>query len=148
MPKLGMFSVLIGFLAETAAHASAHSTKWTLRNEAKDTMTITCRNTSVEQMHIVLPEQTLAAAEQIIYDWGDRFYNEGLWLNPGKWSCTLTSASKHARAERTESFTTDWGEAITLVLSRFEDQPRLKKIPMKTPLATKDGPDGRAKGSK
>ena len=148
MFKMGMFGVLIGFLAEAAAHASVHSTKWTLRNEAKDTMTLTCRNTSVEPMHIVLPEQTVAAGAQIIYDWGDRFYNEGLWLNPGKWTCTLTSMTKHSRAERTESFATDWGEAITLVLSRFEDQPRLKKIPMTTPIATKDGAEGRAKDSK
>jgi hypothetical protein len=148
MSKMGMVSVLIGFLAEAAAHASVHSTKWTLRNEAKDAMTLTCRNISVEQMHIVLPEQTVAAGEQIVYDWGDRFYNEGLWLNPGKWTCTLTSVTKRSRAERTESFATEWGEAITLVLSRFEDQPRLKKIPMKTPVATKDGPDNRVKSSK
>lgn len=147
MSKLGMFSVLLGLWVEAPAHASVHSTKWTIRNEAKDAMTLTCRNTSVEQMHIVLPEQTVAAGEQIIYDWGRRFYNEGLWLNPGRWTCTLTSVTKHARAERTESFATEWGEAITLVLGRFEDQLRLKKIPMKAPIATKDGSEGRTKGS-
>ncbi|HET9240440.1 MAG TPA: hypothetical protein VFO10_24460 [Oligoflexus sp.] len=148
MSKMGMISAVIGLAVGTLAQASTHSTKWTLRNEAKDAMTLACRNTSALEMEIVLPEQTLAAGEQIIYDWGDRFYNDGLWLNPGTWTCVLKSVTKKSRAERTETFATDWGEAITLVLSRFDDQPRLRKIPMKTPIATKDGSESRTKGSK
>jgi hypothetical protein len=138
----------LGLGLGTLVQAATHSTKWTLRNEAKDTITITCRNTSFEQMDIVLPEKTVAAGEEIIYDWGRRFYNDGLWLNPGKWSCVLRSVTKKSGAERTKSFTTDWGEAITLVLSRFDDQLRLRKIPMNTPIATKDGPENKNKGSK
>jgi hypothetical protein len=143
---MGQISALLCAFIGSAAQASAHSTKWTLRNEARDPITLTCRNTSVEQIEIILPEQTLRAGEQIVHDWGDRFYNDGLWLNPGKWSCSLKSETKKSVAQRTETFSTDWGEMITLVLSRFDDQIRLKKIPMKPPLATK--PESRSKGSK
>lgn len=148
MFKIGIIGAGLGLWMGTLAQAGTHSTKWTLRNEAKDAITIGCRNISLPQMEIVLPEQTIAAGDEIVHDWGSRFYNDGLWLNPGKWNCVLQSATKKSRSERTESFTTDWGEAITLVLSRFDDQLRLRKIPMNTPIATKDGPEGKTKGSK
>lgn len=141
-------ALLLGVFVSGTAAASAHSTKWTLRNEARDPMTLSCRNISVEQIEIILPEQTVAAGEQLTYDWGDRFYNEGLWLNPGKWSCSLKAGNKKSVAQRTESFSTDWGETITLVLSRFDDQLRLKKIPIRAPLATKDAPEEKARKSK
>jgi hypothetical protein len=59
-------------------------------------------------------------------------------LNPGKWSCSLKAVDVRSHAQRTATFTTDWGEAVTLVFSRDPDQLRFRKIPVKAPLATQD----------
>lgn len=137
MRTLGNVMALLFILSNGVAQGSVHSTKWTLRNEAKEPISLTCKNISVDRIEIVLPEQTIAAGGQVLYDWGDRFYNDGLWLNPGKWNCSLKAEGKTAGARRTETFSTEWGEAITLVLSRFDDYVRLKKIPTSPPIATK-----------
>jgi hypothetical protein len=136
MPTLTSIVTLAGIKMGGVAAASVHSTQWTLRNESSIPMTLSCRNVSVSTMEIVLPERTVKAGGQLIHDWGDRFYNEGLWLNPGKWSCSLRAAG----AERTETFTTDWGEAITLELSRSGSQLRLRKIPLKGAQASRPAP--------
>ncbi|WP_141735696.1 hypothetical protein [Oligoflexus tunisiensis] len=135
MRKMGLITVLWGILASSLAQGSTHATRWTLRNEAQAPMTLSCRNISVSALDIVLPEQTLAPGAQIIHDWGDRYYNDGLWLNPGKWSCSVKAVSPRLVSERTATFSTDWGEAITVVLNLVDNQVRLKKIPVKPPLA-------------
>jgi hypothetical protein len=148
MQNLRNASALVWILCSGVVHGSTHSTKWTLRNEAKDPISVACKNISVETVEIALPEQTIPAGGQSVYDWGEGYYNDGLWLNAGKWSCSLTGLGKAAGARRTETFATDWGETITLVLSRFDDQVRLKKIPSSPPLATKDQSKPKPTGSK
>ncbi|HYX36042.1 MAG TPA: hypothetical protein VE954_23315 [Oligoflexus sp.] len=148
MHNLRNASVLFFIVGNEVVHGSTHSTKWTLRNEAKDPISLSCKNISVEQVEIALPEQTIPAGGQSIYDWGDGYYNDGLWLNAGKWSCSLQAHGKTAGVRRTETFSTDWGETITLVLSRFDDQVRMKKIPSSPPLATKDQSKAKPTGSK
>lgn len=125
---------LLGVLVPMQLMASPHSTRWTLRNEGKETMRMSCRNMSAGVMDIRLPEQTIGAGREMVHDWGDRYYNDGLWLNPGQWNCLVQTAG---RAARTETFTTDWGEAITLILNVHENQVRLRKLPGHAPLATK-----------
>jgi hypothetical protein len=121
-------------LASGSSQAAGLSTQWTLRNEAKEPLTISCRNTTVKPLEIVLPEQTIPAAGEKVYDWGDLYYNDGLWLNAGSWSCQVQA---QGASRRTETFSTGWGEAITLVMNRSDGQIRFRKIPNGPPTAKK-----------
>lgn len=119
------------------ALASSLSTKWTLRNDSKEPLAIQCQNQSVSELKIAMSSGTIAPGSSQVYDWGDRYYNDGLGLNPGQWSCHLEGAGGKAKTAQKplDSFQSGWGESLTLVLQLSEGRLRLVKLPEGEPVA-------------
>lgn len=121
---LKLFAISL-FALPTIAIASKYSTKWTIHNNTKTPITITCKNTSEHGMGISMTSKPIGANKLHVYDWGDSYYNDGLWLNGGKWSCSpLNTAST---TKEFDSFTTDWGESIVLIVHNVRGELKLTK---------------------
>lgn len=106
--------------------ASSFSTKWTIKNNSKDPLAISCKNVSVQDVDISMTSKSIKPNKSEVFDWGDNYYNDGLWLNPGKWSCR----SKNTPASTNElgNFSTDWGESVTLIVNHTEGKLKLTKV--------------------
>ena len=119
-----IFIILI--LGPQALFSSTYSTKWKIKNFSKVIIKISCNNMLQNHIKIEMTSAAIYPGKYQNFDWGDKYYNDGLWLNPGKWKCYL----KNLPAENAEFqiFTTEWGEDITLIITQTNNTFNLTKI--------------------
>lgn len=118
------------------ALSSPLSTKWTIKNNAKESIILSCKNISQHDSEIALTTKSIKPSKIEVFDWGDNFYNDGLWLNPGNWNCITKNKTK--LPAEFANFSTDWGESISLVVNAVDGKLILTKVEKKdTSLAVK-----------
>ena len=88
-------------------------TKWTLVNNTRQSLTFSCSCPKPRGLSspIVMTTTTVTAGATKVVNWGDWWYNDGLGLNACSWNC---SAKRAGTAYASTTFTTDWGENITI----------------------------------
>ncbi len=119
--KMPIKLFLLGILSvHFIALASELSTKWTIKNNAKEAITLSCKNISEQGSNIAMTTKSIKPGGFVNFDWGDNYYNDGLWLNPGNWKCNTKNKTK--LTEKFENFSTDWGESITLVVNAVDNK--------------------------
>ncbi|RDB35353.1 hypothetical protein [Spirobacillus cienkowskii] len=126
MLKYLKINLIIMILGPQVLLSSTYSTKWKIKNFSKAIIRISCSNEEQTQIKIAMTSAAIYPGKYQNFDWGDKYYNDGLWLNPGKWKCNF----KNLPAENAdfEVFTTDWGEDITLIVTQTNNTFKLTKI--------------------
>jgi hypothetical protein len=119
--RLAKAAVLVGLVTAQAmqsfgpALASGFSTKWSIKNQTSQEVTLRCKNASSGELKIALSSLVIAADATAEYDWGEAYDNDGMGLNPGTWACS--AASGKAKVFALAPFATTWGEAIVLKIT-------------------------------
>jgi hypothetical protein len=108
----------------SVAHAYSYPTRWVIENRTSEPLVLTCEGDSgsagVELKDLYFLR--VPAQGQTVFTWPGYYANDGLGLNAATWECR-DQASDHVF----ESFTTDWGENIRLVLTRHGNSVSLLK---------------------
>ncbi len=138
MKFLSSLGLLISCGLSATAQGASLSTKWTIRNHTTEAISLSCENKSSKDLKISMKSASVDPGETSVYDWGDAYYNDGLWLNPGQWACQLTAGKKKAKQQDAESFASGWGESLTLVLQNQAGRIQLLKLPEGEPVAKGD----------
>jgi hypothetical protein len=100
---------------DTAALCCNYPTRWTLINATSVALTFTCSSTQLSGLPNItatMPNTTVQPASSTIYTWSSSWYNDGLGLNYGNWTCSAKQSNGTTYA--TTTMTTDWGENIRL----------------------------------
>ncbi|APJ04648.1 hypothetical protein [Silvanigrella aquatica] len=113
------------------AFSSESSTKWKLKNNSKEDITLSCKNATEEKSNISMTSRPIKPGKTETFDWGDNYYNDGLGLNAGKWSC-ITKNKTNLPTEF-DQFSSDWGENISLVINSADGKLKLIKVEKKDP---------------
>jgi hypothetical protein len=108
-----------------AAFGSKFSTKWIIRNSSKQSLSAQCKLTSSQGLNISMTTASIAPNIESVYDWGDDYYNDGLWLNAGKWECQVLN---NREIVNNLKFETTWGENVVLEISRNGEQFKIAKV--------------------
>lgn len=109
--------------------ASDLSTKWTIKNNSKESLILSCKNISEKDSNIAMTSRSIKPSKTEVFDWGDNYYNDGLWLNAGNWNCTTKNTTK--LPTEFENFSTEWGESVSLVVNAVNGKLRLNKVEKK-----------------
>lgn len=122
------------------------STVWTIRNGADAPVVVAC-GLEPDESHVSIKMTTeaIAAGAELKYGWSEDLYNDGLGLNAGRWTCTARAATDGALAGESGRFTTDWGEAATLVVEGEGGRFRVVKRASAVSVGPKAGAGGVAK---
>ncbi|MGY3805389.1 hypothetical protein ACWNT8_15095 [Pigmentibacter ruber] len=116
----------IGLLAiPSIAFSSDLSTKWNIKNNAKESISLKC-GLANSDVQVSMSTKIIAAGKSEVFDWGDNYYNDGLWLNAGSWKCEAKNKTK--LPAEFEAFKTDWGESIALVVNEIDGKLKLEKL--------------------
>jgi len=114
----------------------AYPTLWVVTNDAHDAVSIACENTSVSKPVVIAMQlKDIPARGSATHEWSKDYYNDGMGLNPGEWSCSV--ASKLPEKIKAH-FATGWGENVKLLVSNEGSTLRLVKVKEKAPVATKN----------
>jgi len=111
------------------AFASDLSTKWTIKNNSKEPLILSCKNISEKDSNIAMTSRSIKPSKTEVFDWGDNYYNDGLWLNAGNWNCTTKNTTK--LPAEFENFSTEWGESVSLVVNAIDGKLKLTKVEKK-----------------
>jgi hypothetical protein len=117
------------FSTSAIAFASDLSTKWTIKNNSKESLILTCKNISEKDSNIAMTSRSIKPSKTEVFDWGDNYYNDGLWLNAGNWNCTTKNTTK--LPAEFENFSTEWGESVSLVVNAVNGKLILNKVEKK-----------------
>ncbi|KAB8033164.1 hypothetical protein [Fluviispira multicolorata] len=119
------FPIILGLTLISAK--SKYSTKWNISNNSKESIILSCKNKAENGPSISMTTKKIEPKMTQIYDWGDTYYNDGLWLNAGTWQCS-PQKNEALNTKALETFSTDWGESISLVLSHSKGELTLTKV--------------------
>ncbi|MBX9838299.1 MAG: hypothetical protein K2X69_08260 [Silvanigrellaceae bacterium] len=117
------------FSTSMMASASELSTKWTIKNNSKESLALTCKNISEKDSNIAMTSRSIKPSKSEVFDWGDNYYNDGLWLNAGNWNCTTKNTTK--LPSDFENFSTEWGESVSLIVNAVDGKLKLTKVEKK-----------------
>jgi len=117
------------FSTSMIAFASDLSTKWTIKNNSKEPLILSCKNISEKDSNIAMTSRSIKPSKTEVFDWGDNYYNDGLWLNAGNWNCTTKNTTK--LPAEFENFSTEWGESVSLVVNAIDGKLKLTKVEKK-----------------
>ncbi|KAB8037658.1 hypothetical protein GCL60_10815 [Silvanigrella paludirubra] len=117
------------FSTSMIAFASDLSTKWTIKNNSKESLILSCKNISEKDSNIAMVSRSIKPSKTEVFDWGDNYYNDGLWLNAGNWNCTTKNTTK--LPAEFENFSTEWGESVSLVVNAIDGKLKLTKVEKK-----------------
>ncbi len=117
------------FSTSAIAFASDLSTKWTIKNNSKESLILSCKNISEKDSNIAMTSRSIKPSKTEVFDWGDNYYNDGLWLNAGNWNCTTKNTTK--LPAEFENFATEWGESVSLVINAVNGKLMLNKVEKK-----------------
>ena len=124
--KLVLTFSCVGLLAlHSSAFSSEFSTNWNIKNNSKENIALKCELTDSE-VQISMSTKSIAPGKNENFDWGDNYYNDGLWLNAGSWKCQAKNKTKLPAEFST--FKTDWGESIALVVNEIDGKLKLEKL--------------------
>ena len=86
--KLMSNAALIALLSfHFSAFSSELSTKWNIKNNSKENISLTCKLLNEDESYISMTTKPIMPGKTEVFDWGDNYYNDGLWLNAGQWKC-------------------------------------------------------------
>lgn len=93
-------------------------TKWIITNTSQENIILQCLSEKDESrsFSMTTPALAIRAKSTEQYNWGDRYYNDGLGLNPGAWQCSVGKALKSMQPAG--SFRSSWGEEIRLTVNQ------------------------------
>ncbi len=117
------------FSTSMMASASELSTKWTIKNNSKESLASTCKNISEKDSNIAMTSRSIKPSKSEVFDWGDNYYNDGLWLNAGNWNCTTKNTTR--LPSDFENFSTEWGESVSLIVNAVDGKLKLTKVEKK-----------------
>jgi hypothetical protein len=106
------------------ARAYSYPTRWVIENRTSDPVVLTCEGDSgsagveIKDLYFL----RVPARGQTVFTWPGYYANDGLGLNAARWAC-----QDQASGDVLESFSTDWGEDIRLVLTRKGNRVSLLK---------------------
>lgn len=120
---LGLFST------PYLAFSSELSTKWSIKNNSKEAITISCKNITETNTNISMTSRSIKPNKSEVFDWGDNYYNDGLWLNAGSWTCITKNITK--LPTDFDNFSSEWGESVFLTINTVDGKLKLNKIEKK-----------------
>ncbi len=116
----------------TCTHTSyIFSTVWTIHNQTPVQFAIDCVSPPPKGLITGLTMEVIAEQNSVIhYRWGDAFYNDGMGLNPGYFTCMVWQQEngRENQNKQTIRFNTGWGEAVILSITKQYDSFIIKKI--------------------
>ncbi len=125
--KLMSNAALIALLSfHFSAFSSELSTKWNIKNNSKENISLTCKLLSEDESYISMTTKPIMPGKTEVFDWGDNYYNDGLWLNAGQWKCNAKNKGK--QVTEFDLFKTDWGEVTSLVINTIDGKLKLEKV--------------------
>jgi len=116
--------VSLAFMQAPQANAFSYPTKWVLENQTDAPVFLSCDGDS-GSARVALRElrsERIPARGRTLFTWPGYYANDGLGLNAARWQCRDLASGTVL-----ESFSTDWGEDVRLVLVRMGDRVSLIK---------------------
>jgi hypothetical protein len=109
--SLGIGSLLL-------SHVGFAETRWIITNASQEKIIMQCVSEKDEtrSFSMATPALAIGAKSTDQYNWGDRYYNDGLGLNPGAWQCSVGKTGKSLQPAG--SFRSAWGEEIRLTVNQ------------------------------
>lgn len=135
MKKLTLSLLLLGIVPALNIHAQTENsfpTVWHIINGSSTKVYLQCISPPPKGLDSALRmSASIDADSSEQYSWGDWFYNDGLGLNPGNFTC---AAGEHAQplqraGKHTTLIQTEWGEAVTLSIQKLGGDYLIRKIP-------------------
>ena len=130
-PKTTILATIFGCSAFFASDLFAASTTWTLLNQGPLPVIVTCESQELAGLRNAVARfqsSAIAPGASFSHNWGSAWYNDGMGLNAGTFTCHGTLSSGPGSVKDV-TFYSDWNEAVSISLSKLNGQFVLTKTP-------------------